>query len=39
MIDDADLDKVTIEDCVEIYKFRELCTVVNDGHIECFKED
>lgn len=38
MIGEVDLDKVTLEDCEEMYKFKALFIVINNGHIECFKE-
>ena len=39
MIYIANLDKATLEDCKEMYEFKGLCTVVENGHIKSFKED
>ena len=28
-----ELDNVTIEDCLELYKMKEISTIINDGKI------
>lgn len=34
-----ELDNVTIQDCEELYKFKGIRTVINDGRIVNFKKE
>lgn len=34
-----ELDNVTLQDCVDLYDYRGITTIINDGRIVNFKEE
>ena len=34
-----DLDAVTLEDCLELYKYKNMITIIEDGRIINFREE
>ena len=34
-----ELDEVTLEDCIDLYKKKNMSTIINDGHIINFAKE
>lgn len=38
-IADMELSNVTIEDCIELYQYKGITTIINDGNIINFEKE
>ena len=37
--DMIELDNVTLEECVQLFEMKNMCTIINDGHIIDFVKE
>lgn len=35
----VDLDNVTLQDCLELYEYKNMITIINDGRIVNFRQE
>lgn len=35
----VDLDNVTLQDCLELYEYKKMITIINDGRIINFRQE